>query len=129
MRYSARMDEITQLKAQLAATTAERNRLAATPTVDAALVAVGVRAPLRKAVRAMFLARGALELDGADVLIDDVPVESVIRAWAATPEGQAYIGGKNDAPAPTRRRSEMNAGAKGAYVVEHGLAAYEALPK
>jgi hypothetical protein len=126
------MTEIAELRAQLATTTAERNRLAATPTIDATLAAVGVRPAFRRAVRALFLSRGEIELDGADVLVGGVPVESAIRAWVATPEGQAYLGGGKDgsgAPATKRRRSEMNTAEKDAYVAKHGLAAYEALPK
>jgi hypothetical protein len=129
-------DEIADLKARLAAAEAARDHLAMTPALDAAIAASGVLPQFRAAVRALFLDRKGLELDGREVLLGGAPIESALKAWAATPEGRAFTTAPADARplkgskgAPTRKRSEMTKAERAAYVREYGLEAFEALPR
>lgn len=126
-------DDANGLKKRLA--TAEKALFMA--AVETRLGASAVAPPFRRAVAAHLVSARKFELDGRDVLCDGLPLDMALQAWLGTAEATPFLvsdskvrtSASKKLTAHTKKRSEMTVGEKGAYIREHGLAAYEALAK
>lgn len=129
--------KLTALTSQLDAITNERNTLAVETALDDALKTAGVAVHLQPAVKALLKTSRKIELANGVVTCDGKAVKDSVSEWVATPEGKAFVAapanGGSAAPggasgAITKKRSELTASEKGAFITAHGLQAYQQLP-
>lgn len=131
--YKAPLEELTK---RLDAAEAERNKVAIDAAISDALDKAKVAVPLKAAATALLRAQRKIELANGSVLVDGKPIADAVTEWAASPEGKPFIpaspNGGSAAPGGAsgslpKRKSEMTAAEKGAFVREHGAKAFSEL--
>lgn len=103
-----------------------------------AMASAGIAEPHRKAVAALLKADHKVETGEDGAMIDGKPLAQFVTEWAATDTGKLYVSapvnGGGAAPgspsggAVPKKKSEMSAKEKGAFIREKGEAAFTALP-
>lgn len=128
---------IKELQTKFDTMQAERDTLAVETALDDALKVAGVAVPYHAAAKALLRSSRKIELANGAVTCDGKAVKDSVVEWAKTDEGKPFVAapsnGGGAAPGNgasgeiPKKRSEMDASAKGAFIAKHGLQAYSAL--